>query len=186
MTATAAPRQARSAWSSLANFVALNLGWFACVLGAADGNGWQGPIAVAALLALHLALFTAPGTRGRELLMIAVLTLMGCAMEWGYTAAGVLVHRDGLPGIFGLPYWIVALWALFATAFDSSLAWLRAKPWLAAGLSLVGCPMSYFSGSRLGALEIGGETWVSLAILGVAWAAFVPAGLWVAGAIKRG
>ena len=52
--------------------------------------------------------------------------------------------------------------------------------------SLVGCPMSYFSGSRLRGLEIGGETWISLGILGVAWAAFVPVGLWVAGAIKRG
>ncbi len=40
------------------NFVAFQLGWFACVLGAANALPWLGPVVVATVVSLHLATST--------------------------------------------------------------------------------------------------------------------------------
>ena len=41
-------------WRFWLNVVALNVGWFACVLGAANGVHWIGPATVALLIVLHV------------------------------------------------------------------------------------------------------------------------------------
>ncbi|MBK8979107.1 MAG: DUF2878 domain-containing protein [Planctomycetes bacterium] len=172
---------------ALANVVLLKLGWFACVGGAAAGDGWIGPLAVLGLLGAHFAWCVAPGERRREALMVATLGIAGCAMESSYTAAGLLVHRADLPHLGVLPLWIVALWFLFATVFDASLRWLRTRPQLAALVAAVGSPLSYLGGTRLGALQIdalAGSTLWTFGVLGIAWGLFVPTALRVAGSLR--
>ena len=71
------------------------------------------------------------------------------------------------------PYWMIALWALFATTFNVSLRALRDRPALAALLASVGAPASYFAGARLGALEFVAAG-AALAAIGIGWALLAP------------
>ena len=80
----------------------------------------------------------------------------------------------------GAPLWIAALWALFATLQRHGLAWLARRPALAALFGLVGSPLSYAAAERLGAVEVHDAFARGPLVLGVTWAAAVPAGLWLA------
>jgi hypothetical protein len=74
---------------------------------------------------------------------------------------------------------MVALWFAFATTMHTSLGWLAGRYRLAALLGVVGGPLSYYSGARLGALSFPEELVTSLLIIGLVWAAAMPTLLWV-------
>lgn len=157
---------------NLTNFLALQAGWFACVLGATHGREWLGPAVAAALLALHFA--THP-ERARELRVLAWVTPLGLALDSAQAALGWIQYAGRpLLGVFA-PLWIVALWPLFASTFHASLAWLRPHPWRAALLGALGGPLSYLGAERLGAVAILPERGLSLAGLALCWGAAMPA-----------
>jgi hypothetical protein len=158
------------------NAVLFQLGWFACVLGAAHGLAAAGTIVVAAIVGWHLARASQPR---REALLLIIACAVGAAFEtvlvqsrWVRFDAGVLV--DGLA-----PYFMVALWVLFATTLNGSLRWLRVHPGLGALLGAVGGPAAYYSGARLGAMEL---TAVGPALVAVAvgWSLLTPLLLYAA------
>ena len=62
-----------------ANFITFQLGWFACVLGAANGMPWIGPAVCLPILALHLAWAARP---------VAEINLMAAALVFGLLLAG--------------------------------------------------------------------------------------------------
>ena len=76
-----------------------------------------------------------------------------------------------LPGL--APYWIVAMWALFATTLNSSLGWLKGRPLLAALMGGFGGPLAYLAGHRLGGVEMADPV-LALAAQGIGWAALMP------------
>ena len=53
-----------------------------------------------------------------------------------------------------MPYWILAMWALFATTLNASLGWLHGRPALAGALGMLSGPLAYWAGARLGAIEL--------------------------------
>lgn len=162
---------------AVVNFIAFQVGWFACVLGAAHGHPWLGSAAVLVVFALHLAL--APDRWGQVGLALVALAL-GFLLETILMATGVARYAE--PGPFPAlpPGWILAMWVLLATLLDSSLAWLQKRPWLAVLFAAVGAPMSYAAGARFGGMEIGLPLWRSFAVMGVLWAVAFPALLLVA------
>ena len=111
------------------NFLAFQAGWFATVLGAANGAPWLGPAVVLAVVALHLRFTRRPGAEAR---LVACAVLLGLVADSLLLATGWIAYPNGnwLPGL--APYWIIALWALFATTFNVSMRWLRRRPLLAA------------------------------------------------------
>lgn len=135
----------------VANIVAFQAGWLACVLGAAGGRPWLGPLVALPVLAFHLRSAARPGV---ELALLAAAGLTGLALDSLLVLAGRLAFEEGVlvPGL--APYWMVALWLLFATTFNVSLRWLRTRPALAALLGAVGGPLAYLAGARLGAAEV--------------------------------
>ena len=152
------------------NFVAFQLGWFACVLGAANGWPWAGPVLVLGIIGLHLA----RARRWRpELRLILAVAALGLVVDSLLLATGWLSYPSGLwvPGL--APYWIVAMWALFATTLNLSLGWLRGRPLLALLLGAVGGPLSYLAGEKLGGIDLI-EPFPALAALAVAWAVAMP------------
>jgi len=160
------------------NVLLFQLGWFACVLGAARGLPWAGAAVAAAVVGWHLARATWPK---RELALVAVAALAGAAFEtvlvhtgWVQFDSGVLLQ--GFP-----PYWMVALWAVFATTLNVSLRWLHRRGALAAALGAVGGPAAYYAGAQLGAIELS-PTGAALAAIGAGWAILAPALL---GAARR-
>ena len=59
------------------NIGSINLGWFTCVLGAANGYNWLGPAFVAVLVMIHLNLIPA---RRRELATLAAAAAFSARM----------------------------------------------------------------------------------------------------------
>jgi hypothetical protein len=152
------------------NFVLFQLGWFACVLGAAHGLMWLGPLAVLAIVAVHLALSLRPIA---ELRLVAVATALGLLVESLVLAGGWLSYPGGHALGILAPYWLVAMWALFATTLNVSMRWLRGRPVLAVILGAIGGPLSYFGGQKLGAVTFI-EPVPALVALALAWAVAMP------------
>ena len=154
----------------LLNFFAFQLGWFACVLGAANGRPWMGPVVVATVVAMHLV-------RARrslpELCLALAAMLIGLVLDSLLLATGWLRYPSGLwiPGL--APYWIIAMWALFATTLNVSMGWMRGRPVLTVLMGAVGGPLSYLAGEKLGAIELV-QPIVALAALSLAWAMAMP------------
>jgi len=153
------------------DFLLLQTGWFACVLGGAAERGWSGPLYVALAYGLHL-LYT-PG-RGRELAIAGVATLVGAGTDAVHVARGTLAFADEGPTLLGLPPWIVVLWPLFAATFGSTLRWLTRRPGLALVLGAVGGPPGYLAADRLGALTLARPLPAALAELALAWGLAMP------------
>ena len=154
----------------LINFVAFQLGWFACVLGAANGRPWMGPVVVATVVVMHLvrARRAAP-----ELVLVLAAMVLGLLVDSLLMATGWLRYSVGLwwPGL--APYWIVTLWALFATTLNVSMTWLKGRPILTVLMGAIGGPLSYLAGEKLGAIELTTPAY-ALAALGIAWAVAMP------------
>jgi hypothetical protein len=155
----------------LGNLVAFQAGWFACVLGAANGKYLLGPAVVAAGVALHLAL--SEDRRG-QVLLLATAAVLGLLVETALSAIGATAPaRDAIPSPLP-PLWLIALWPNFGAALPVSLRFLRGKTALSAVLGAVAGPGAYYGGARLGALTFPGGDGFGLALLTVVWAASVP------------
>ena len=164
------------------NVAGVNVGWFACVLGAAHGLHWLGPVVVVGLLALHLAL-NRPWQS--ELLLAVAGAAFGFAFDSLLIACGAYEAERWLLPAPLTAVWLVALWVNFALVLNVALGWLQGRWVLAAALGFLGGPAAYYSGQRLGAMHLAPPLWRSLLALGVAWAAAIPVLLWVARALRR-
>ncbi|MGI4814613.1 MAG: DUF2878 family protein [Janthinobacterium lividum] len=66
---------------------------------------------------------------------------------------GLLVYPNGVLMAGTAPYWILALWALFAVQFNTLFDWLKGRWCLAAVLGGIAGPMSFRAGAALGAVR---------------------------------
>lgn len=132
----------------LVNLLAFQVGWFACVLGAAHGMPALGAGVAVALSALHIA----RADRAREeAIVIASAAALGLVGDSVIAASGLIRYENGQILAGTAPYWIIAMWMIFATTLNVSLRWLRGRWVLAAGLGAIAGPLAYFAGARLGA-----------------------------------
>lgn len=152
------------------NIAAFQAGWFAAVLGAANGMPWLGVVAVPVVLSLHLALST---EWRMELLLALGAAGMGFVTDTALIASGAFTPVPyGLPAP-GTSLWMVMLWVNLATTMNVSMAWLRGRYKLAALLGAIGGPLAYYSGATLGAMtEL--PSVQSRAGIGAAWAVAFP------------
>jgi hypothetical protein len=156
----------------LLNFAMFYVGWLACVAGAGRGQLWLGPAVVAAFLMGHLLLTP---DRAREAALALAIGSVGFAVDTLQASAGLYAFTgtSALPWL--CPPWMVALWMLFATTLNSSMAWLLGRHRLAAVLGAACGPLSYVAGARLGAIELYPNALVSLAGIAVVWGLAMPA-----------
>lgn len=154
----------------VANYVLFQLGWFACVLGAAHGMPLAGPAVVAAVVAIHLSLARRPGV---EAALLAACAIIGGLFDTLLLATGWVAYDNGqwIPG--AAPYWIFAMWVLFAATLNLSLGWLKGRPLLAGALGAAGAPLSYVAGAELGAITLV-QPLGALAMLAGGWAVLMP------------
>ena len=160
----------------LANFLFFQAGWFATVLGAANGAPWLGPLAVLVAVVLHLR---TANDAAAELRLLASAVALGLLADSLLLATGWIAYPNGswLPGL--APYWIVTLWALFATTLNVSMRWMSGRYLLAAVFGAIGGPLSYLAGARLGAMTFV-QTEAALAALAVGWGLAMPLLMWLA------
>jgi hypothetical protein len=147
------------------NLLAFQTGWFAIVLGAAHGLAWLGPVAVLAAVALHLG---STPRRWPELRLLTFALVLGLVLEHVLLYAGV-VRYAGDPA--WVPVWMLALWPLFATTLNVSLAWFKPRLGLAALAGCVAGPLAYVGGAALGAIQLDTS---ALWILALGWALAFP------------
>ena len=152
------------------NVVLFQLGWFACVLGAASGYAREGAIAAALLVALHIARAAQPK---REAMLAAAAATLGFLFESALVQAGWVRFEAGMLLEGAAPYWMVALWALFATTLNESMRMLQTRPWIAALFGAVGGPLAYYAGARMGALDLVHPA-ALLTALALGWAVATP------------
>jgi hypothetical protein len=152
------------------NVVLYQAGWLACLLGAAGGMPWLGPLAAIPIVGWHLLRARQPGPEAHLLLITA---LAGAAFETSLVQLDwVRFPADAWPqGV--APAWMVALWAMFATTLNVSLRFLRDRPWLALLLGAIGAPAAYSAGARMGALELAAPG-AALAAIAACWALCMP------------
>ena len=151
------------------NLAFFKIGWVACVMFAAAGKPGLATLSVAAVVAVHLAGVKAPS---KEALLLAAAALVGLGWESFMVWTG-LVQYPGHESAVLAPYWIVAMWVLFATTINHGLRWAKRHGWVAALAGLLGGPMAFFGGMNLGAVEFS-HTAAALTLIGLGWAALLP------------
>lgn len=152
------------------NALLFQVAWFGAVLGAARGLPWLGVVAVAAVVAWHLARARQPA---REIGLVALALAMGAVFETLLVQAGFLRFDGGAVFAGTAPVWMVALWANFATTLNVSLRALRGRLLAAALLGAVGAPLAYLGGQKLGAVQMA-DAGSALAAIAAGWAIMTP------------
>lgn len=152
------------------NLAAYQAGWLACVLGAANGMPWAGPLVVLAFVGIHLRLSKRPGP---EFGLIISAVLIGLVADSVLVFSGLVSYPSGTWIEGFAPYWILAMWAMFATTLNVSMKWLRNRNAMAAALGAVGGPLAYLAGEKLGAITFN-QPLFALAALAVIWAVAMP------------
>jgi hypothetical protein len=160
----------------LLNIILFQAAWFTAVLGAARGNDWYGPLAVALVLSVHLVL---TDDRRGELMLMLVAGSLGFCFDTALSATGIVTPRGH---IFPYPLsqpWMISLWLNFAATLNVSLAWLKGRYLLAAIFGAVGGAGSYYGGARLGATlalpDVNG-----ILLLAGGWGIMTPFLVWLA------
>jgi hypothetical protein len=151
------------------NFIGFQIGWFACVIGAAKGQPLLAVICAFLIVAIHLY-------RNRsyaELLIIVVAMLIGFVWESLLVASGWLSYINTAGSERFAPVWLVAMWAVFATTINLSMAWLKGHWFLAATMGAVFGPLAFVAGEKLGAVEFVSQP-MALIALALGWALLMP------------
>lgn len=156
---------------ALVNLVGFQIGWLACVCGAASGWPWVGPIVVAVLLVTHLIRMN---VARKELQFICTVALLGWLIDTMQGALGTLSFSGNPFPDWISPPWMVALWINFALTLHVSLAWLLGRYWLGSMLGALGGPLAYWTGSHTEAIHLGDNLPMSLLILALLWGGIVP------------
>jgi len=156
--------------SQLKNLVMFKMGWIACVTLAAAGQPLWATVAVAVVVILHLA---GVPLVVKEALLLAASAVIGLAWESVLVWSGLLSYPSSGEFAPFAPYWIVAMWVLFATTINHGLRWVKKNWMMAAAAGLVGGPLAFYGGASMGAVEFSHTLWSLLAI-GAGWAALLP------------
>ena len=161
----------------VANFVLFQASWFALVLSVEKTWTWLAFAFVAVALALHF-LWISDNAR-RDALLVAIVSPLGLVLDTALAHGAVLQYRGAeLLGFFA-PAWILALWAVFAMTFHSSMSWMQGRYKAAAWFAGLGAPLSYAAAARSSAVAFMDPTWRSVAIVAVSWALAMPLFLWL-------
>jgi uncharacterized membrane protein YjjP (DUF1212 family) len=155
----------------LFNIGAFKIGWLSSVFGGAQQLPWLGPLVVFAVVSIHL--FRAERPRP-ELLLILSAGLIGAFFDSLLVVAGWVTFPSGMFSETLAPYWIITMWMLFATTLNMSMRWMRGRPLLAAVFGLVGGPLAYLAGHKIGGIQFVDQT-TALAVLAIGWAIIMPA-----------
>ena len=158
------------------NFILFQIGWLCCVLGGASADytgadySWAGVIAVVMIVTLHLY-----GAKHRvpELSLIVIATLIGTVWDSALMINGLYEFSNGVVVSVMVPFWLIAIWALFATTLNVSMNWLKGRYLLSAVFGAIGGPLAYYAGHRLGAVEFN-DVYISLVVVSAGWAVIMP------------
>jgi hypothetical protein len=154
----------------LINVSVFKLAWLSTVFGGANELPLLGLFAAMLAVGIHLRLVPDPL---RELTLILMTGVIGLVIDSVMVAAGWLTYSSGVVVAGLAPYWIMAMWMLFATTLNVSFRWLQSRLWAAALMGAVFGPVAYLGGSAAGAVTLS-QPFAAMTALSVAWAIMMP------------
>jgi len=169
-SASATPHRLMTMTPILVNFVAFQVGWFACVLGGAHQLPWFGTLLVSIIIALHLPRASQPLA---EFLLILLAITIGSVWDSYLVWRGWLEYPSGTLIPDTAPHWILAMWGVFATTLNLSLRWLKGRWFIAILSGAIAGPLAYYAGARLGGVVFTDAT-TALTALSLGWAVLMP------------
>jgi hypothetical protein len=123
------------------------------------------------LVAVHLWLAKDRALQVKLTLVAAGIGLVAdTAQLWG----GVFVFPHGVVVKWLPPPWMSVLWMQFATTFHYSMNWMSRRYAASACFGLVGAPLAFFAGERLGAIEFLAPRLTHYAVLAAVWSVTIP------------
>ena len=156
------------------NYVAFQACWLACILGAAAGMPILGPIAVAIFVALHLAVSKPGQERAGRIKLLIIAGVIGYVADSALVLLGILAFPPAAALGWPTSLWMVALWVNLAATLNASMSWLgRSRP-LAIVFGVIGGPLAYLAGARLGAATLGPTLAGATLVIAVEWALAMP------------
>lgn len=155
------------------NLISVNIGWLACILGAARGHYWLGLVVVSILFVIHITAIERH--KMRKIFIVALLTTaIGFLMDTTLIIVGAVEpNRWVMPAPF-TTIWDLMIWANFSLTLDVSLRFLQKRPLVAAFLGAICAPGTYYAGDRLGALNFSEPVFRSLLWVGAVWLFAMP------------
>ena len=152
------------------NAIGFQLGWWACIAGAAYGYEWAAIAFCGVLAALHFSQIPQPRP---ELQLVCITWLVGLVMDTVLQFAGAIQFKGAALGLLS-PYWLWVLWAMFAMTLNVSMAFLQRQPsWACALLGAIFGPLSYYGGVQMGAAT-GLDTPAKWLLIGLEWMLLMP------------
>ncbi len=154
--------------SSLFSFIWFYLGWFGCVYLA---NKPQELLSFLFPAVAYFWLISHDKKSPRFIFALLALSIIGMCFDFLSVRFGLLhLHQS-----VSFPFWLVALWALFASSLPSMLDFLGKRLVLAAALGAVGGPCSYFYGQAFDILSFSNNT--AIIVYALFWACYTPLSL---------
>ena len=155
-----------------ANVVGQQLGWFACVLGAAHGHPFLGATIGIVIVCFHLRAVSDPG---QEIKLLALAAGLGLVIESALQAQGLLRYASPWRAVPWLcPPWIAVLWIQFGTTLRFGFRWLRGRPGVAALFGMIGGPLAFRAGEALGAVRFAPDRRLTYLALAIVWGISFP------------
>ena len=155
---------------SIINFIFFQVGWFACVLSAANGMPLLGAAVAIMIILFHL--FQSNDYQ-KETMLVSAALVIGLIWDSVLVWQGILLYEHGLVHEKAAPYWIILMWGLFATTLNISMNWLKGKTLLAIVFGGIGGPLAYYAGARMGAVEFS-DLYIAMGTLAIGWAVLTP------------
>jgi len=165
----------------LVNFIGFQVGWFACVLGAANDKEFLGMIIALGVIIYHVI---NQGDSRKELKLILVALAIGLLWETWVLNLDILRYPSHPESLFWAPSWLVMMWALFATTINLSMGWLKGRWILALFMGAIFGPLAFIGGERLGAVVFLDST-LTMITLSIGWGLLMPLLLWIAERINH-
>jgi hypothetical protein len=165
-----------SRWLVIAiNVVSFDALWTAAMFGAGKSWWWAAPVLIVLSMAVQLWFYTSPG---REVYLILAGAAVGTGLDWLAVTLGVFRYASESRAEFLVLF--CSLWINFGTTLRPSLRWMWRRPALAAALGLIGGPVAYWVGARIGAISLSGAEWRGLAWVAAQYGIALPVWMVVA------
>ena len=165
----------------LINFIGFQIGWFACVLGAANDKELLGMIIALGIVIYHVV---SQADSINELKLVLAAVIIGLFWETWVLNLGILYYPSQAEASFWAPHWLIMMWALFATTINLSMGWLKGRWVLAVLMGAIFGPLAFVAGEKLGAVVFL-DSIQSMIVLAIGWGLLMPLLLWLAERINH-